>query len=112
MSFPRVPDAAAIASHFGRALRAARRDETPYRHWLLDDVLPEIVTLVRFNTQPESHLSAPPKLVLLFPKSVELVIVIVPPEAIVIAALPLLPLVPVKFRLLALRFTALPRLKI
>lgn len=41
MSFPHVPDAAAVASHFGRALRTARRDETPYRHWLLTDVVPE-----------------------------------------------------------------------
>ena len=41
MSFPRVPEAAEIASHFGRALSAAQRDDVPYRHWLLSDVLPE-----------------------------------------------------------------------
>ncbi len=39
--FPPVPDAAAIARHFGRALRQARRDDRPYRHWNLDAVLPE-----------------------------------------------------------------------
>ena len=41
MSFPRVPGASDVASHFGRALCAAHRDDTPYRHWLLSDVLPE-----------------------------------------------------------------------
>ena len=41
MNFPRVPEPAAVASHFGQALSAARRDDTPYRHWLLSDVLPE-----------------------------------------------------------------------
>jgi len=41
MSFPRVPEASEVASHFGRALRAAHRDDVPYRHWLLSDVLPE-----------------------------------------------------------------------
>ncbi len=41
MTFPRIPDAAAVAEHFGRALLAARRDDLPYRHWLLTDVLPE-----------------------------------------------------------------------
>ncbi|HEB80497.1 MAG TPA: 2OG-Fe(II) oxygenase [Chromatiales bacterium] len=41
MTFPRVPDASAVAEHFARALRAARRDDTPYRHWALSDVLPE-----------------------------------------------------------------------
>lgn len=41
MSFPRVPNVAEVASHFGRALHAARRDDFPYRHWLLSGVLPE-----------------------------------------------------------------------
>lgn len=41
MEFPRLPDAAAIATHFVAALRAAHREELPYRHWRLHDVLPE-----------------------------------------------------------------------
>lgn len=40
-SFPRLPDVAAIARHFGSALRRAQRDDTPYRHWNLAAVLPE-----------------------------------------------------------------------
>jgi len=40
-SFPHVPDATAIAAHFGRVLRAARCDEKPYRHWNIEHVLPE-----------------------------------------------------------------------
>jgi hypothetical protein len=39
--FLRLPDAAAIADHFGRVLRAARCDEKPYRHWTFSKVLPE-----------------------------------------------------------------------
>ncbi|OYV75986.1 MAG: hypothetical protein B7Z66_11025 [Chromatiales bacterium 21-64-14] len=30
-----------MTEHFARALRAARRDDVPYRHWVLNDVLPE-----------------------------------------------------------------------
>jgi len=41
MTYPKIPDADEIARHFGGALRAARRDDSPYRHWLLKDVLPE-----------------------------------------------------------------------
>lgn len=41
MEFPRLPESAAIAAHFIHALRAAKREESPYRHWLLTDVLPE-----------------------------------------------------------------------
>ncbi|MBW4090289.1 MAG: 2OG-Fe(II) oxygenase [Proteobacteria bacterium] len=41
MTYPPVPAADAIADHFAAALGAARRDDTPYRHWMLDDVLPE-----------------------------------------------------------------------
>lgn len=41
MTYPPVPAVDAIADHFSAALRAARRDDDPYRHWKLDDVLPE-----------------------------------------------------------------------
>ncbi len=41
MTFPRVPAASEVASHFGRALREAHVSEFPYRHWLLNNVLPE-----------------------------------------------------------------------
>jgi|SRR5665213_294753 len=41
VAFPRVPDAAVIAKHFSRALRGAHRDDAPYRHWVLTEVLPE-----------------------------------------------------------------------
>lgn len=40
MDLPALPEAAQVARHFGDALRAARRNETPYRHWLVKDVLP------------------------------------------------------------------------
>lgn len=39
--FPLLPTADALARHVEAALRAARCDDWPYRHWLLDDVLPE-----------------------------------------------------------------------
>jgi hypothetical protein len=41
MSFPAVPAVDEVAAHVGRALREARRDDAPYRHWVLNDVLPE-----------------------------------------------------------------------
>jgi hypothetical protein len=41
MSFPTLPGVDEVARHFGNALREARRDDRPYRHWLLDNVLPE-----------------------------------------------------------------------
>jgi hypothetical protein len=41
MPFPVLPEVAEIAGHFYGALRAARRDDRPYRHWLLSDVFPE-----------------------------------------------------------------------
>ena len=41
MTFPKIPDAAEIAAHFGSALSTAQRDDDPYRHWQLYDVLPE-----------------------------------------------------------------------
>ena len=43
MIYPPVPEATQVASHFGRAVRQARRDESPYRHWVLSDVFPEDV---------------------------------------------------------------------
>lgn len=39
--FPPIPDAAAIARHFGDALARAQCDDKPYRHWNLAAVLPE-----------------------------------------------------------------------
>lgn len=41
MVYPKVPDAAEVAQHFSRAVRRSRRDEWPYRHWKLTDILPE-----------------------------------------------------------------------
>ena len=40
-AFPPIPSAAAIAQHFGDAMRRAKCDDEPYRHWNLRDVLPE-----------------------------------------------------------------------
>ncbi|MGO9173595.1 MAG: 2OG-Fe(II) oxygenase [Rhodomicrobium sp.] len=41
MSFPHVPEPAAIADHFCGALKASKRDDWPYRHWILKEALPE-----------------------------------------------------------------------
>ena len=41
MTYPLLPEHAEVAGHFNRALREARREERPYRHWKLSDVLPE-----------------------------------------------------------------------
>ncbi len=41
MTYPPVPDAAKIARHFSDAVHRARRDDQPYRHWKLTEVLPE-----------------------------------------------------------------------
>ena len=41
MTFPKIPEAAEVAGQFGRALSLAQRDDYPYRHWKLYDVLPE-----------------------------------------------------------------------
>lgn len=41
MEFPRLPDPAAISTHFVGALHAAQPENWPYRHWRLMDVLPE-----------------------------------------------------------------------
>ena len=40
-AYPPVPEPGAVADHFGRALALAERDDNPYRHWNLSDVLPE-----------------------------------------------------------------------
>lgn len=45
MNVPALPDAAKVARHFRRALLDSHRDETPYLHWNLQDVLPESVCL-------------------------------------------------------------------
>jgi hypothetical protein len=39
-NYPPVPEVADIARHFIHAVRASRRGEQPYRHWLMTDVLP------------------------------------------------------------------------
>lgn len=41
MPYPTLPEVAEIARHFVEALRGARREEWPYRHWKLQNVLPE-----------------------------------------------------------------------
>lgn len=41
MNYPPVPDVAALADHFSRAVRESSRNEQPYRHWILTDVFPE-----------------------------------------------------------------------
>ncbi len=41
MTFPRVPEPAAIAEHFCKALRACTVKEEYYRRWVLKDTLPE-----------------------------------------------------------------------
>lgn len=41
MTYPEIPDANAVAAHFSDAVHHARRDERPYRHWKLSDVLPD-----------------------------------------------------------------------
>ncbi len=41
MSFPPVPAPNVVAEHFCSALQASVCDHTPYRHWRLNDVLPE-----------------------------------------------------------------------
>jgi len=45
VDFPPIPDAADIARHFADALRRARCDDVPYRHWTLERVLPESVAV-------------------------------------------------------------------
>jgi hypothetical protein len=41
MTYPPIPDAGEVARHFSRAVLRAQRDDLPYRHWKLADVLPE-----------------------------------------------------------------------
>ncbi len=41
MSFPPVPEPAAVAEHFCGALKASLRKEDYYRRWVLKEVLPE-----------------------------------------------------------------------
>ena len=41
MSYPPLPQVTEIAHHFSLAVRQSRRDDSPYRHWGLKDVLPE-----------------------------------------------------------------------
>jgi len=41
MSFPRVPEPAAIADHFCKALQSCTVKEDYYRRWVLKDTLPE-----------------------------------------------------------------------
>jgi hypothetical protein len=41
MSYLAPPSVDEVARHFAKALGEARRDDKPYRHWLLADVLPE-----------------------------------------------------------------------
>jgi hypothetical protein len=43
MTYPRVPPPGMIAAHFCHALTTARREEWPYTHWKLADILPESV---------------------------------------------------------------------
>jgi hypothetical protein len=45
MPFPVLPEPAEIARHFCGALRVARRDDRPYRHWLLTEVFPETLAV-------------------------------------------------------------------
>ncbi|MCB1549860.1 MAG: 2OG-Fe(II) oxygenase [Hyphomicrobiaceae bacterium] len=41
MTYPRLPTSQAVAAQFLRSLSQSRREETPYRHWKMRDVLPE-----------------------------------------------------------------------
>jgi len=43
MSLFDLPTMDEVARHFSHALTASRRDEQPYRHWFLQDTLPESV---------------------------------------------------------------------
>jgi hypothetical protein len=40
VNYPPVPSADDVAAHFAGALRAARRETSPYVHWKMTDVLP------------------------------------------------------------------------
>ena len=43
MNYPHVPPVAEIAGHFRNSLTQATRNESPYTHWKLREVLPESV---------------------------------------------------------------------
>jgi hypothetical protein len=45
MSLFSIPEADKIARHFRRALLDCHRDETPYLHWTMEEVLPEALCL-------------------------------------------------------------------
>ena len=40
MTYPKLPSGEEVAGHFLASLRAARREEKPYRHWKMANVLP------------------------------------------------------------------------
>jgi hypothetical protein len=40
MNFPQLPSVVEITTHFNRSLRKSHCDDSPYRHWLMQDVLP------------------------------------------------------------------------
>jgi hypothetical protein len=41
MGLPILPNVDEVARHFRHVLRKARRDDSPYRHWLLSNVIPD-----------------------------------------------------------------------
>ena len=41
MTYPTIPSADEVSRQFRASIGAARREETPYRHWLFKDVFPE-----------------------------------------------------------------------
>jgi hypothetical protein len=43
MTYPHVPPASVIAEHFCQSVISAQRDDWPYRHWKMTDILPESV---------------------------------------------------------------------
>jgi hypothetical protein len=43
MTYPPVPQMEEVAAHFMTAVRNARREDSPYRHWRLSNVFPEEV---------------------------------------------------------------------
>jgi len=43
MAYPVLPKADVVAEHFINALSEASRKDTPYRHWTISNVLPEVM---------------------------------------------------------------------
>ena len=41
MTYPPLPEVEDVRDHFVEVLRAAHREDSPYRHWKMRDVLPE-----------------------------------------------------------------------